>query len=157
MERTLSTSARRLTTPVRLTLASSLGGAVDGAWWPHTAWVSRELPELVDLLRTPLGRIADISVNWTPSDISPNLNSFGWEAAHQQLMMIAGETARANLLVVPYRTSVALAVMVLRQAAGLPIDPSHRDTTAFRTACCILRAARAESASCRPRMRTVTG
>jgi hypothetical protein len=54
--------------------------------------------------------------------------------------------ARANLLVVPSRTTTALAVMVLRHAAALSILPRHLDTPAYRAACDIVRAARAESA-----------
>ena len=49
-------------------------------------------------------------------------------------MTIAGRHARANLLVVPCPTSTALAVLVLRQPLGLPIDPAHCDTATFQTA-----------------------
>jgi len=61
-------------------------------------------------------------------------------------MMITGRDAQANLLVIPYLTNTALAIMVLRQAAALPIDPAHCETKAFQTAECIVRAARAENA-----------
>ena len=54
-----------------------------------------------------------------------------------------GSQARANLLVVPCRTTTALAVMVLRQAAGLPILSSHLDTPAYRAANDIVSAAQA--------------
>src|SRR6202007_3217020 len=37
--------ARRSASPVRLTLAPRLGNKIDGAWWPRTALISRELPE----------------------------------------------------------------------------------------------------------------
>jgi hypothetical protein len=42
---------RRLSSPVRFTLAAELGGSLDGAWWPHTASIGRELPDLIDALR----------------------------------------------------------------------------------------------------------
>ena len=59
---------RRLASPVRLTLAFDLGGDLDGAWWPHTASVARELPELTDALFRRLGQIIDIRVNWVVAD-----------------------------------------------------------------------------------------
>ena len=42
-------SARR----ARIALATLLGGDIDGTWWPHTASVAGELPELVDTLHRP--------------------------------------------------------------------------------------------------------
>jgi hypothetical protein len=71
--------------------------------------------------------------------------------SHQHLMMITGSRGSANLLVVPRRTSSALAAMVLRQAATLNIMHAERDTEAFRIADDIVRAARAESALCAQR------
>jgi hypothetical protein len=137
---------QRTASPVRLTLASHLGHDIDGAWWPHTAKVARELPELVGVLHKPLGQVIQIRVNWSSAESSPDLNWHGWEARHQRLMVITGRNARVNLLVVPHLTSLALAVMVMRQAAGLRIDPAHRETRAFHTAVCVVSAARAESA-----------
>jgi hypothetical protein len=145
---------RRLASPVRLTLAMELGTELDGAWWPRTASVARELPELIGALSARLGKIIDISVNWSSLEGSPDLDSLNRTrtvdparvVSHQRLMMITGSRASANLLVVPFRTSSALAVMVLRQAAAFTIKPAERDTPAFRTADDIVRAARAESA-----------
>jgi hypothetical protein len=147
---------RRLASPIRLTLASVLGDDLNGAWWPRTASVARELPELIDALREPLGQVIDIGVNWSPFEGVPDLDSLtrrgvaavpGWQARHQRVMTVTGSRARANLLVVPWRTTTALAVMVLRQAAALPILPMHLDTPACRTADNIVRAARAECAA----------
>jgi hypothetical protein len=147
---------RRLASPVRLTLAMRLGDDLDGAWWPHTASVASELPELMDALCTRLGQIVDIKVNWSSLEGSPDLDALnrvgamdsGRVIGHQRLMTVTGSQTRANLLVVPSRTSSALAVMVLRHAAALPVMPLERDTQAFRTADVIVRAARAESALC---------
>jgi hypothetical protein len=135
---------RRLTSPVRLTLASRLGNEIDGAWWPRTGLISRELPELVSVLDVRLGQILDINVNWSPLQCPPDLNWLGWRALHQRVMTVGGRNARANLLIVPHRTTAALAILVLRRAAGLPIDPAHRDSPAFQTADCIVRVARGE-------------
>jgi hypothetical protein len=136
---------RRLASPVRLTLASRLGNKIDGAWWPRTRLISRELPELVSLLDVRLGQIIDINVNWSSLQRPPDVNWLGWRGIHQHVMTVSGRDARANLLIVPYRTGTALAVMVLRRAAGLPIYPAHRDSRAFQTADCIVRLARGEN------------
>lgn len=146
---------RRLASPIRLSLASVLGNDLDGAWWPHTASVARELPELIEALRERLGQVIDIGVSWSPLEGVPDLDSLnrfgceaipGRQACHQRVMTVTGSLAQANLLVVPSRTTTALAVMVMRRAAALPILPMHQDTRACRTADDIVRAARSESA-----------
>ena len=145
---------RRLASPTRLTLAPILGDdELDGAWWPHTTNIARELPELISALGDRLGRIMDIAVNWSAFEGVLDLDSLtraetipGFKARQQRVMTITGSHARANLLVVPCRTTTALAVMVLRQAAALPILPSHLTTPAYHAADNIVRAARAECA-----------
>ncbi len=152
---------RRLASPVRVTLANELGEGLDGAWWPRTASVARELPELIGALSSRLGEIVDISVNWSPLEGCPQFDAVKRASLadpagvtwHQRLMMITGSKASANLLVVPCRTSSTLAVMVLRQAATLDIVRAERDSAAFRFADDIVRAARAESAVCAQRLR----
>ena len=143
-------------TPVRLTLASRLGQDLDGAWWPRTARIARELPELIAVLRTRIGDIIDIKVNWSASQVPARLDSYGWEAKHQHVMTVSGRDASVTLLVVPYRTGTALAVMVLRRAAGLPIYEPHLDTPAYRTADNVVRAARIQRACASPAAREVT-
>jgi hypothetical protein len=136
--------ARRPTSPVRLTLASRLGNEIDGAWWPHSGLISRELPELVSVLDVRLGQINDINVNWSSLQRQPDLNWDWWQGIHPHIMTVGGRDARAKLLIVPHRTGTALAVMVLRRAAGLPIYAAHRDSRAFETAERIVRVARGE-------------
>jgi Family of unknown function (DUF5994) len=151
---------RRLASPVRVTLAIELGEGLDGAWWPHTASVARELPELIGALSARLGEILDISVNWSSLEGCPDFDAVKRASVanpvrvtrHQRLMMITGSRGAANLLVVPCRTSSALAVMVLRQAATLNIVHAERETEEFRIADDIVRAARAESALCAERL-----
>ena len=155
------TWARRSARPVRIALARPLGGDIDGAWWPHTGSVAGELADLIEALHRPLGEIIDISINWKLTDGAPDLNSMsnaarampGWQDRRQRLMVIAGRRACAKLLVVPHMTSSALGLMVLRQAAGLPVPGSQRDTQVFRTAESVLCAAQAESSSWAARMR----
>ena len=147
---------RRLASPTRLTLAAVLGDDdLHGAWWPHTSSVARELPELIDVLGDRLGQVVEVGVNWSAIDGALDLDSLtrrgidalpGWKSRHQRVITVTGSDARANLLVVPCRTSTALAVMVLRQAAGLAILRSHQDTAAYRAAYDIVCAARSECA-----------
>jgi hypothetical protein len=155
---------RRLASPVRLSLAIELGAPLDGAWWPHTASVARELPELIDALSTRLGEIIAISVNWSSLAGSPDLDALKRPNAmknasaiiRQRLMVVTGSLASANLLVVPCRTSNGLAVMLLRQAANLAITAAERDTQEFWTSDDIVRAARTESARCASRLQVAT-
>ncbi len=135
---------RRTASPVRLTLASRLGNKLDGAWWPRTGLISRELTELVSVLDARLGQVIDINVNWSSLQRQPDLNWDWWQGIRPHIMTIGGRDARAKLLIVPHRTGTALAVMVLRQAAGLPVYAAHRDSRAFQTAECIVRTARGE-------------
>jgi hypothetical protein len=140
----------RPVSPVRLTLASRLGCDIDGAWWPRTARMARELPELLAVLGTRLGEIIGVGVNWSSSQGPPDIDAYGWEAKHQHVMTISGRNGRATLLIVPHGTRTALAVMVLRRAAGLPIEPIHLNTQACRTADSVVRAARTQSARSAP-------
>ena len=144
---------RALRSPVRFTLASTLGSGLDGAWWPHTVPIARELSDLTEAVREPLGKIVDIGVNWSPLQGVPDLDLLnrrgvpamqGGDSRHLRVMTITGSRANEQLLVVPCGTSMALAVMVLRQAADLPVMYAHQHTTAFHTASVIVRAARAQ-------------
>jgi len=134
---------RRPPTRLRLTLASQLGRDIDGAWWLRTARTARELPELIATLKGRLGEIVDINVNWS-LDGPPRMTFYGGECKRQPVMTLTGAAAEISLLVVPCTTSAALAVMILRQAARLRIEPFHVDTEAFKTAEGIVLAARAQ-------------
>lgn len=139
-----SVAPRRPATPVRLTLASRLGNKIDGAWWPRTGLISRELTELVSVLDVRLGGVVDINVSWSSLQRQPDLNWDWWRGIKPHIMTVGGHDARAKLLIVPHRTGTALAVMVLRRAAGLPVFEAHRDSRAFQTAECIVRVAQGE-------------
>ena len=146
-------SGRRTSRPVRFSLSSSLCGGLDGAWWPYTPSMARELSDLTDVLRDPLGQVIDISVNWSPLQGVADLDVInrgvvaampGRDPRRLRIMAITGSEARAHLLVVPCRTSIALAVMLLRQAADLPVLYAHQNTPAFHTAGTIVQTARTQ-------------
>lgn len=138
---------QRRANPIRLSIRRELGRDIDGAWWPRTQRINYELPQLVAVLTRLLGDISSINVNWAPLQRPPDLNWPGWEHKRQHVMTINGAAARANLLIIPYATNSALALMVLRRAANLPINSADRDKPAFATAGLILRAAEQQRAS----------
>jgi hypothetical protein len=133
--------------PIRLSVARELGRDIDGAWWPRVDRITSELPYLVAVLTPMLGEITSINVNWPPLQRPPDFNWPGWEQKRQHVMSLSGGDGRANLLVVPYATNATLALMLLRCAADLPVEPPDRDKPAFLTAGSILRAAQLQRAS----------
>jgi len=132
---------RRRDNPLRLCIARQLGRGIDGAWWPRADRITNELPGLIAALVPLLGDISSINVNWPPLQRPPDFNWPGWEHKRQHVMTLNGGEARANLLIVPYATESALALMVLRRAADLPIDPVDQAKPGFLTAGSILQAA----------------
>ena len=87
---------RRPASPVRLTLASRLGNEIDGAWWPRTGLISRELAELVSVLDVRLGGVVDINVNWSSLQRQPDLNWAWWQGIHPHVMTVAGHDDRSR-------------------------------------------------------------
>lgn len=128
--------------PIRLTVARELGHDIDGAWWPRADRITNELPNLVAILTPLLGDITTINVNWSPLQRPPDLNWPGWEGKRQHVMTVGGTQAQVNLLVISYATNSALALMVMRCAARLPIESADLDKPACLTAGSILRCAR---------------
>lgn len=146
---------RHSSSPVRFTLGSNRASGLDGAWWPYSVSIARELSGLTAALQDPLGDVIDIGVNWSPLQGVPDLDLFhrrglptmpGPATAPLRVITITGNRARANLLVVPCGTSIGLAVMLLRQAADLPVMYAHQHTPAHEAAGVIVRAARAQVA-----------
>jgi hypothetical protein len=152
---------RRVARPVRLVLARQLGSDIDGAWWPHTASVAAELPELIGVLHASLGEIIDIGINWSPTEGPVDLDSIVTGARtidrpgprRPRLMKVKGSDACAKLLVVPYMTSPNLGAMVMRCAAGLPAVHADRGSQLWETAHNVMGVAKAESAMWAGRLR----
>ena len=138
--------SRRHANPIRLSVAYELGRDIDGAWWPRADRITNELPDLVGVLTPMLGDITSINVNWQPLQRPPDFNWPGWEHKRQHVMTINGENGCANLLIIPYATYSALALMVMRCAANLPVGAADREKPAFLTAGSILRAAHQQRA-----------
>jgi Family of unknown function (DUF5994) len=134
-------TTRRQANPIRLSVAHELGREIDGAWWPRADRITNELPNLISILTPLLGEITSINVNWQPLQRPPDFNWPGWEHKRQHIMSLSGTQTSANLLIIAYSTHSALALMVMRCAANLPIDAADRDKTAFLTAGSILRVA----------------
>ena len=155
---------RRAACSVRLTLAAVLGDDLNGAWWPRSSSIADELAPLTNALRDTLGSVLQIQVNWSTCDGALDLDLMarhgataampGLRSRSQRVMSISGSEARAKLIVVPSRTTAPLAVMVLRHAAGLPIDARHQASAAFRAADDIVRAARDQCAGFVPAPRS---
>jgi hypothetical protein len=133
--------------PIRVSVSRELGRDIDGAWWPRADRITNELPDLVGVLTPLLGDIISINVNWPPLQRPPDFNWPGWECKRQHVMTVRGPDACVNLLIIPYATYSALALMVLRCAADLPINPADRGKPAFLTAGSILRAAQQQRAA----------
>lgn len=136
------TQRRRPEKPIRLCLAYDLGRRIDGAWWPYTAALADELAGMIGVLESRLGKVVDVGLNWSPLHNPPNLNWRDWRTKPQHIIAVGGSEASANLLIVPSTTNSALANMVLRRAAGLPVEPRRGEDTMLQTAEEILTAAR---------------
>jgi hypothetical protein len=144
---TYTIGSRRQANPVRLSVGHELGREIDGAWWPRADRITNELSGLVSVLTPILGEIASINVNWQPLQRPPDFNWPGWEHKRQHIITLCGAQSSANLLVIAYSTHSALALMVMRCAAALPVEAADRDKTAFATAGTILRVAQQQLAS----------
>jgi Family of unknown function (DUF5994) len=138
---------RRQAKPIRLSVARKLGSAIDGAWWPRGDRITDELPNFIEVLTPLLGDITYINVNWPPLQRPPDLNGPGWVGKRQHIMTVRGTHASANLLIISYATHSALALMVMRCAANLPIEAADRRKPAFLTARSILWSAEKQRAS----------
>ena len=121
--------SRRAASPTRLALARLSTGSIDGAWWPHSALIAAELPDLVGALHRTLGEVVDIRINWSATEGQLDLETIAAGARmmkgdnlprRPRLMFVSGRERRVKLLVVPSMTSQALGLMMLRTAAGLP-------------------------------------
>lgn len=144
------TQKPRVGKPVRLCLAYDLGRRIDGAWWPYTSALADELGGLVAALEGQLGKVVEVRLNWSPLNNPPSLNWRDWRTKPQHIITVGGCDATANLLIVPSATNSPLAGMVLRRAAGLPVEARRGDVAMLETADEILNAARRQRITGKP-------
>lgn len=121
-ERVPSSQARLSLTP-----AGSPPGLLDGAWWPRSRDLSRELPALTDALDARWDRITHVTVNPTYWPVVPrrvpvtgHTVHVGWFAEEQdpnKLILFSYTAGRWDLLVIPPETDVAAAARLMSAAA----------------------------------------
>ncbi|MFD8965822.1 DUF5994 family protein [Streptomyces sp. NPDC059568] len=129
MERT-AINERVPSPPVRLSLTptGSAPGLLDGAWWPRSRDLSRELPALTDVLDARWGRITRVTVNPAHWPVIPrkvpvtgHTVHVGWFANEQdpnKLILLSYTRGRWDLLVIPPETGAAAAARLLSAAAA---------------------------------------
>ncbi|GGO58577.1 hypothetical protein GCM10012287_57040 [Streptomyces daqingensis] len=136
---------------VRLALKpeSAPKGLLDGAWWPHSHNLLRELPALTDVLDHRWGRITRVSVNPTHWPVIPRevpvtghsvkVGQFKAEQDPHKLVLLSYRIGRWDLLVIPPQATAATAARLMAAATdtGLRLTASALvaadDTTQVRS------------------------
>lgn len=113
----------------RLALRPACGtpGLLDGAWWPRSRDLSRELPTLIDRLDRTWDRITRVTVNpafWPviphKVPVTGHTVHVGWFANEQdphKLLLLSYTAGRWDLLVIPPETGQAAAARLMTAAA----------------------------------------
>ncbi|MDT0441210.1 DUF5994 family protein [Streptomyces johnsoniae] len=128
-------SGRADALPARLALKSpdAPRELLDGAWWPRSRELSRELPALAAVLDPLWGRITRVAVNPRHWPVVPrkvpvgrHVIKVGWFAAEldpHMLLLLSFRVGRWDLLVIPPETSAHSAERLMaaaRDASGPP-------------------------------------
>jgi hypothetical protein len=112
----------------RLSLAptGSDPGLLDGAWWPRSRDLLREIPTLTDVLDACWGRITRVTVNPAHWPVIPrkvpvtgHTVHVGWFADEQdpnKVMLLSYTVGRLDLLVIPPETESAAAARLMAVA-----------------------------------------
>ncbi|AGP53230.1 DUF5994 family protein [Streptomyces rapamycinicus] len=115
--------------PARLSLTpvGPVPGLLDGAWWPRSRDLLRELPALADVLDARWGRITRVSVNPAQWPVIPrkvpaagHTMDVGWFTDEQdphKLILLSYTAGRWDLLVIPPETGAAAASRLMAAAA----------------------------------------
>ncbi|MFK8844860.1 DUF5994 family protein [Streptomyces sp. Ac-502] len=124
--------------PVRVSLkpAGADRGFLDGAWWPRSSDLARELPSLTDLLDHCWGRITRVTVNpayWPviprKVQVTRHVVHVGWFKEEQDphtLSLLSYTVGRWDLLIIPPQASTSAAARLMAAAA----DPYGHNTAA---------------------------
>ncbi|WP_415925366.1 DUF5994 family protein [Streptomyces sp. ME19-01-6] len=102
-------------------------GLLDGAWWPRSRDLLRELPALTDVLDARWGRITRVSVNPVHWPVIPrkvpvtgHTVHVGWFTDEQdphKLILLSYTVGRWDLLVIPPETGASAAARLMAAAA----------------------------------------
>ncbi|GGY66954.1 MULTISPECIES: DUF5994 family protein [Streptomyces] len=111
---------------IALRPVGSSPGLLDGAWWPRSRDLLRELPALIDALAPRWGRITRIAVNPRHWPVVPrkipvrgHVVKAGWfkdEQDPHKLLLLSCTAGRWDLLVVPPETGAAAAARLMAAA-----------------------------------------
>lgn len=120
-ERLPSASARLSLAPT-----GSVPGLLDGAWWPRSRDLLREIPTLTDVLDACWGRITRVTVNPAHWPVIPrkvpvtgHTVHVGWFADEQdvnKVILLSYTVGRLDLLVIPPETEPAAAARLMAAA-----------------------------------------
>ncbi|MFC7305910.1 DUF5994 family protein [Streptomyces monticola] len=122
--------------PVRVALKppGPPSGLLDGAWWPRSRDLTRELPALTDLLDPLWGRITRATVNPTHWPIVPrkvpvngHVVKVGWFRAEQdahQILLLSYHVGRWDLLIIPPETDATTAARLMAAACDPRTTPT---------------------------------
>ncbi|WP_051717033.1 DUF5994 family protein [Streptomyces megasporus] len=120
---------------VALTAIRVLPGrpCVDGAWWPRSRDLSRELPALTDALDDGWGRVTRVTVDPTRWPVVPRMVRVtgrtvrvGWfldERHPYELILLSHAAGRCELLVIPPETTGSTAGWPAPVAGALDREP----------------------------------
>ncbi|MFI6105959.1 DUF5994 family protein [Streptomyces sp. NPDC051310] len=130
IERTTLNGRPVPSSPVRLSLVpvGSVPGLLDGAWWPRSRDLSRELPALTDALDAAWGRVTRVTVNPSHWPVIPrkvpvtgHTVHVGWFADEQdphKLILLSYAQGRMDLLVIPPEADAATAARLMSATAA---------------------------------------
>ncbi|WP_329500431.1 DUF5994 family protein [Kitasatospora herbaricolor] len=122
--------------PVRLSLtpAGATPGRLDGAWWPRSHDLLRELPPLAAALDPRWGRVTRVTVNPTHWPVIPrrvpvagHVIHIGWFEREQdadEVMVCSFVPLRLELLVIPPDAETSAALWLMTAAS----DPANTRT-----------------------------
>ncbi|WP_344355255.1 DUF5994 family protein [Streptomyces gobitricini] len=151
-------SDERVPLPARLSLtpAGHVAGRLDGAWWPRSRDLARELPALTATLDGLWGRITRVTVNPAQWPVIPrkvpvagHTVHVGWFTDEQDphaLILRSYSVGRWDLLVVPPETGAAVAARLMAAAAGVGDLGTASGLVAGEAACDVRDAAGGEVA-----------
>jgi hypothetical protein len=112
---------------LRLKRKAPISGYVDGAWWPHSDELPKELPDLLAVLSVRLGAVARVTYHldeWAkaPRKISIDGKIVRLDGYHRQppntVGVLDGRGSKIVLLVVPAQTEPDRAHTIVMAAAA---------------------------------------